>query len=512
MRFSIELSRGSKQKNKTREASPRALRSNQYAAAKIDRLTAGWLGVSGSADMLTSSSLTRARARSRQMAIDNDYFRRFLKLCRTNVVGPNGIGLQVRAVESKTKDEIIFDEYANDLIEAGWGDWGKLKNCTVDKRLSWIDVKQLIIETVAKDGEALVREIRGRDADNEYGYAIQLIEMDHLDENYDHTLPNGNRIRMGIEFNKWNRPLAYHLLSSHPNDTMAASVGSGRKHYERVPADQIIHLFTPERISQSRGMPWAHSAMRRLKMLGGYEENELVAASVSASKMGFFKPGEDGATYEGSGQDEQGPVTEAEPGIFETLPPGMDFVAWDPQHPSTAFNLFVKAMLRGASSGLGVSYNTLANDLEGVNFSSIRQGALEEREMWKMMQTWMIEHLCDRVFESWLIMALTTQKIPLPLAKFEKFNKPVWRPRGWQWIDPLKEVNSQRAAMDAGIRSGQDVANEQGQDIEDVYAQLAREKRLREKYGITVSFADNAAGLQADNTGDANNDGQTTNQ
>lgn len=510
MRFSIEISRGAKQKKKTRDHEPRALRSNQYAAAKIDRLTAGWLGVSGSADMVTSTSITRARARSRQMAMDNDYFRRFLKLCRTNVVGPKGIGLQVRSIDKKTKEEIVFDEYANELIETGWYDWAKLKNCSVDKRLSWIDIKQLIIETVAKDGEALVREIRGRDSGNEYGYALQLIEMDHLDENYNDKLANGNRIRMGIEFNKWNRPVAYYLLTNHPTDSSAAGIGTGKKHYERVPAEEIIHLFTPERISQSRGMPWTHSAMRRLKMLGGYEENELVAATVSASKMGFFKPGEDGATYEGSGTDEQGPVTEAEPGIFETLPPGMDFVAWDPQHPTSGFNLFVKAMLRGAASGLGVSYNTLANDLEGVNFSSIRQGALEEREMWKMLQTWMIEHLCTRVFESWLTMALTTQKIPLPLAKFEKFNRPMWRPRGWQWIDPLKEVNSQRAAMDAGIRSGQDVANEQGQDIEEVYAQLAREKRLREKYGLTVDFTQTMDLLATDNTGDGSNDGQTS--
>lgn len=483
MKFSIELSRN-KSKKQSRQSIPQGRRSG-YAAAKMDRLTANWNGMDGTIDSAVGTSLTRMRNRSRQLAADNDYAKRFFKLCRSNVVGAQGIGLQVRSIEKKTALEVVFDDRANDMIEEAWYDWAKKKNCTVDGRLSWIDVKQLIIETVAKDGEVFVREIRGRDSGNEYGYSLQLIEADHLDEGYNATLENGNRIRMGVEFNKWNRPVAFHVLTRHPGDSYALGMGDGRQRYERIPASDIIHLYTTERIAQSRGVPWMHTAIRRLKMLGGYEENELVAASVGASKMGFFKQTEDGATYEGSGTDEQGPITEAEPGIFETLPVGMDFVPWDPQHPSTAFNAFVKAMLRGAASGLGVSYNTLANDLEGVNFSSIRQGALEEREMWKLLQTWMIEHLCERVFEGWLLMALTTQKIPLPLSKFEKFNKPVWRPRGWSWVDPLKEVKSNREAMDGLIKSAQDVASEQGQDIEDVYAQLAREKKLRDKYGLT---------------------------
>lgn len=457
-------------------------RRSQPAAAKLDRLTAGWTGTYASGDSVLRMSLSRLRARSRQLAADNDYARRFFKLCRSNVVGSQGINLQVRAIERKTVDEVIFDERANDLIEEGWYEWAKKKNCTVDGRLSLIDVKQLIIETVAKDGEVFVRKVKGKAAGNAFGFSLQLIEADHVDERYNETLPNGNRIRMGIEFNQWNRPIAYYVLNRHPGDNY--EMATLRSQHERIPASEIEHLYTTERISQSRGIPWMISAMRRMKMLGTYEENELVAAGVAASKMGFFKS-EDGEGYTGDGKDADGnTITSAEPGTFEQLPAGVDFVAWDPQHPSTAFGAFVKAMLRGAASGLGVSYNTLGNDLEGVNFSSIRQGALEERELWKLLQTWMIEHFLDGVFEDWLLMSLTTQKIALPLNKFEKFNKPVWRPRGWSWVDPLKEVKAQREAMDGNIRSGQDVASDQGLDIEEIYIQRAREKKMRVKYGL----------------------------
>lgn len=147
-------------------------------------------------------------------------------------------------------------------------------------------------------------------------------------------------------------------------------------------------------------------------------------------------------------------------------------------------------MLRGAAAGGNVSYNALANDLEGVNFSSLRQGVLEDREHWKLVQQWLIEHFYQEAFEDWLVMALTTQIIPLPLEKLEKYNKPIWRPRGWTWVDPLKEVKSNVEAHNAGFITAQHAANEMGEDIEDIYAQLAREQKLREKYGVKLGEPD----------------------
>lgn len=463
-------------------------RRSDFAAAKLDRLTAGWYGTSNSADTALHGSLARMRARSRQLAVNNDYAKRFFNLCRANVVGAHGIGLQVRAIESETAAGVIYDDRANRLIEEAWRQWSKRKNCSIDGRLSLIDIKQLLIETVAKDGEVFIRKIKGRAAGNGYGFALQLIEADHIEETHNETLSDGRKIRMGIEYDANNRPIAYHVLTRHPGDVGQGSYKKVER--QRISADEIIHLFRAERVSQSRGYPWLVSAMRRLNMLGGYEEAELVAARVAASKMGFFTSPE-GAGYEGSDTDDDGRViSEAEPGLFEQLPEGMKFEAFDPQHPTAGFGAFIKSMLRGAASGLGVSYNSLANDLEGVNFSSIRQGALEERELWRLLQTWLIEHFCEEVFEGWLAMALTTQILPLPASKFDKFNKPVWRPRGWRWVDPLKEMKAYIEGINANLISAQDVASELGMDIEEVYAQLAREQKLREKHQIAPQAPD----------------------
>src|SRR5262245_12012459 len=132
---------------------------------------------------------------------------------------------------------------------------------------------------------------------------------------------------------------------------------------------------------------------------------------------------------------------EVSPGQFEALPTGFEFEAFDPQHPTQGFPFFVKACLRGIASGFGVSSNTLANDLEGVNLSTIRAGVLVEREECKAIQGWFIEQFCEPVFEAWLAWQLcVTLALPLPIAKLDKFNDPDWKPRRWPWVDPLKDV------------------------------------------------------------------------
>jgi lambda family phage portal protein len=330
---------------------------------------------------------------------------------------------------------------------------------------------------------------------NKFGFALQFLEADYLDENYNEELRDGNYIKMGIEFDKYQRPTAYHILTKHPGD--ATYYRHGRT-YERIPAEDIIHGFVIERPGQSRGVPWMHTAMTRLNMIAGYEEAELVAARVGASKMGFFTS-PDGDGFAGDDVDDKGSIiTDAEPGTFNQLPRGTDFKEFDPTHPAGNFPFFIKAMLRGVSSGLGISYNSLASDLESVNYSSIRSGSIEERDQWKINQSWMIESFCQPVFEGWLRMALLSGAIPLPADKFTKFNAPHWNVRGWQWVDPLKDVKASVDAINNGLKTRSQIVAEQGFDLEEVFEQLKQEEELAVTYGLSFT-------QQKINTGGAEN-------
>lgn len=472
--FGLEITRAPKPTSGRRRFFRRG-----FDAAKIDRLTGDWPTVNRSADAELYSALATMRARSRYHANNDDYAKRFLQMCKTNIIGPRGVLMKCRARD----DNGQLDVFANRLIETGWRDWGKVGVCTTDGRLSWIDSQNHFVDTVARDGESLVR-MRAGYRGHPFGFAIEFIDPDYLDERLNENLQGGGQIRLGVEYNAAGQRVAYHFKEDY-RATVWGDYGFTQRH-NRVPADEILHAFVVGRIKQGRGIPWMAASLRRLKMLSGYEHAELVAARVGASKMGFFIESEEGTVGDGQ-EDEHTPIINAEPGTFESLPYGTEFQAWEPDHPVTAFEGFVLSILRGAASGLGVSYTSLANDLRAVSYSSIRQGAIEERDHWRTLQAWVIEHFCNVVFERWLEMALTTQAVPLPLGKLKKFNAPIWRPRGWQWVDPYKEIRANKDAVAAGFKSITDVVTENGNDINEIFEELEEEKKLAAEHGLILS-------------------------
>ena len=209
--------------------------------------------------------------------------------------------------------------------------------------------------------------------------------------------------------------------------------------------------------------------------------------------MGFFKS-PDGAGYVGDGEDEAGNLlTDFQPGTFQQLPSGMEFEAFDPKHPTTAFSDFIKAILRGAANGCGVSYNALANDLENVNYSSIRAGVQEDQAHWKTLQQFMISRFCYPVYRNWLKMGITTGQIDLPISKLFKFEEVVFHGRGWSYVDPLKELKAKELALQMGVTSIGKITSEAGEEWTDIFAELAAEKDVAEGLGLNLTGPVNPA-------------------
>ena len=454
------------------------LKKRAYAGANQGRLFSDFVASSRSADEEIKGALKVLRNRCRDLTRNNAYARRFISLAKANTVGDRGVTLQVKA----RNDNGAMDNLGNDQIEIAWKRWGRMGQCSVDGKISWVDAQRLFIENLVRDGEVLVRLVK---YPNDFRFALEFIESDLLDEEYNVTLPNGHRIRMGVELDSFNRPVAYHLFTAHPGDNSTMWMG---KSYNRIPADKMIHAFLPERAMQTRGAPWMSPVIADLKMLNGYREAELVAARVGASKMGFFtSPTGDGFTPDDT--DNKVPIMEAEPGTFHQLPDGVQFQQFDPTHPTTAFADFEKAILRGIASGLGVSYTSLANDLEGVSYSSIRQGALEDRDQWKIVQDFLIQHFVEPVYRGFLMSIMENSVINIPVSRFDKFAEAtVFRARGFQWVDPLKEMNAAVVGLQNGLLSMQDIANQQGRDVEEIFDQIQAEKEMAERYGLSMAF------------------------
>lgn len=457
-----------------------------FHGADLSRLNSDWLATGNSADAEIRGGIKQLRDRCRELERNNDYVRRYFKLVRNNVLGHCGIGLQMKVKERVLKDKKWVERYdtlANSIIEDAWFKWGKKENCTIGANRNWIDLQNLVLRSVARDGAVLIR--KHYNVNRDVPFALEMIEIDQLDHNYNES-GNDYVTKMGIKTARSGEVLSYYILRDHPGELFQPRIGG--LWVEEVSSKRIIHLYDPERIGQTTGVPWLVSAMVRLKNLGAYEEAEVVAARIGASKMGFLIPNATATGgYAGPDDGNGNKFMDVEPGSIETLPRGYDFKPFDPTHPSTAFQQFVKATLRGISAGLGVSYVSLANDLESVNYSSIRAGLLEEREEWKTIQSWFIEWFVRPVFEEWLKMAASAGALKnseggptLPASKLDKWNQPEFKARRWDWVDPLADLQAAVLAVEKGFKSRRQIISEGGGDIEDTFQDIAADEQLEE--------------------------------
>ena len=495
-----------------------------YKGGEIDRLTASFRTSSFTADEHLRLTLRNMRARSRQLCMNDPYAKRFLSLLVTNIVGDQGIRLQNQAMQpdmNGKKDRngrpiMVFDVWANEGIEAAWDDWSMEGMCDVTGEHSLVDLQATVVRSVARDGEILVHKVYGREW-NKYGFALQLIEADYLDEDYWKLLPNGNRIIMGVEKNPWGKRVAYHILTLHPGEMMmgfapqqlvpqAQIYGANGKWYQRVPAEEIIHIGVSERPGQTRFVPWMYASMIRLNHLDAYEEAAIINARIGASKMGFFKTSGDLEGLATDKADDGTLLTEADPGTFSKLPEGYEFQAFDPKYPDAEFKPFNSAMLHGITAGWDMAYSSVTGDLNEVNFSSIRSGKIDERDVYKMLQQFHIRKLlgpgAQKVFPCWLDTALMLGSIrmqngiALPYSKKDKFNSPKWQPRGFDWVDPKNDIEADLMAVNGGFMTRSEVCGKRGKDFRDVCAELAEEKRIADEYSLDFTQGKTEAALK----------------
>lgn len=468
-----------------------------FEVTGTSELLADWSTVEETIMADLRGGLSTLRNRARNLAKNNDHVVRFLGLVRTNVVGPNGFKLQMDIKELAVGKDGEFtwqsDALANALIEQAWNAWGGSPECTINGRLTFRGLCIQVMEYVARDGEAFVRMIRDRKAP--YGSRLQMIDPEALDETYNEKLSNGNLVIAGVEVDSFKRPIAYHFRKQTPESQLYGSTGYSTER-QRIVAAEILHVFDQKFESQTRGIPWMAQSMIRLRMLHGYEVAAVVNARAGANKHAVYTRNVDAQgdiQYTGK-NDDGNMVVESAPGENIKLDPGWDIKPYDPAYPNGEHKDFVKAVLRSIASGLGVNYNLLGNDLEGVNYTSLRAGALDERETWMLIQNWFAEQFLNRVFAWWLENALLLEKIvyvngnPLPAEKFEKFNKPYFIGRRWDWVDPLKDMQAIQLMLQLGYTSLARELGARGEDAEETFAEIKWVNDLAKKYGVKLDF------------------------
>jgi lambda family phage portal protein len=477
-------------------APPMRIRAN-YQGAAGGRLLGDFAAPIGHPDTAIRYALPNLRARSRDLWRNNSYVAGFANSLRDNVIGSEGIQLQAQIRKADGKLALPTCR----KIEDGWRQWGEAGTATIDGMTSWLDVEWLCIESVARDGEVFVRERPG--ADNRFGYTVELIAADLLDETYDVPLnAAGVEIRMGVEFDTaTGKRLGYWFWPRHPDSRYGG--GRGQKRVW-VAASEIIHLFVQQYVGQTRGVPWLAPVIADLWMFAGLTEAELTAARLEACKMGFLVNKSDAAIQSytdqqalvnPTGDGEREPISiDVAPALFSELPPGVEFQQFDPSHPNGNIGNFSKLILRGIARGIGISYGTLTGDLSEANYSSMRAGLLPERDRWRTVQKWFWTRLHSRVYRGWVRMAVLTPSLRVDSRLASDYYAVTWKGRGWRPVDPLKDRQADLLAWQMRVKPLADIAADEGRDLEEVFAQIAYEQELAAEMGIVLPAPLDAAG------------------
>lgn len=433
-----------------------------HSGAQDSRITADWMAADASIDKFIERDLKKLRARSVDLERDDGYVRRFLSEVESNVVGPNGITFkpQCRKRDNRTPNGIAsaIDESACEALAQAWQDFGKRENFSTQRRFTRRRFEQLAVRAVARDGGFLTRWVPG--FGNDFGFAVQPIRATSLDPNFSDPKRG---VYMSVEFNDWDEPTAYWIKTRKAKGENMPGMIANRN---RVGADEMRHLFVADDFDQTQGKPWMTAAMIRLRMLGAYEEAEVIAAREQAQKTEYFKQNDD-SEWIGS-KDAQGNFLQpSEPLEKFILPRGIEPELISPEHPNANYPEFRKAMLRGIAAPLIVSYNVLANDLEGVSFSSIRQGVLSERELWKCVQVWFIDDFEIPLFQEWLPRAILSGQLPpsIQMRDIDRLGIAEFSGRRWSWVDPLKDVAAAAREIQLSVNSRSRVAAERDRDF-----------------------------------------------
>jgi lambda family phage portal protein len=256
----------------------------------------------------------------------------------------------------------------------------------------------------------------------------------------------------------------------------------------RIPADDCIHLFVKHYVGQARGFSWLVSAVLPIHHLNSYRISELEQARIASLKQLFFtlQPGVEGMSQEDI--DASARINQKlEPGGVDILPMGVTPQVIDFNSPNANLPDFLKAQLKAVSSGLCLSYASLANDLESINFSSAKYAFNEDITTFQNLQSWFVEHFLNRVYEDWLKYQVDTGRLAIPASKYSKCLSPKWTPKGFRSVNLTETAKAATMLYQLGLASLTQLSSEfLGLDWEETITQISAENKKMESLGVEL--------------------------
>jgi lambda family phage portal protein len=465
-------------------------------ASRTRASTSNWGAQAGSAEADISPDLTLNRARSRDLVRNNPIAGGAVGQMVTNVIG-TGLSLSPKPdSDFLGLSEEQADEWALSTLRE-YSLWANSKDCDLRRVLNFYQLQELVFRSRFESGDVFVNtplKKRG----NPYDLTLQVIEADRC--NNPNRAQNTDTIIDGVELDADGAAVKYHFSERHPGDMRKTNnKWAALDAFDKNGRRRVFHLFKQIRPEQVRGVPEFAPIIEPLKQLGRFTEAELQAAVVNGMFAMFVRMDHEAFMdiFDDTGRKNYAENAGQWDGNLDSngrvinLLPGEEPVAPNPGRPNSEFDPFVQSIMRQIGMQLEVPYEVLIMHFQS-SYSAARAALLAAWKTYRRWRDWMASDFCQPVYELWLEEAVAKGRIKAPgffaspLTR-AAWSKSIWIGDGPGSIDPSKEADAAEKRIELGTstRETESILHD-GVDYKTKHKQLAKEKRMRDKDGLTA--------------------------
>lgn len=349
------------------------------------------------------------------------------------------------------------------LVETEWGQ--ECESPEVTGRFTMLESLYIISETIDRDGEIFVLKT-SRNGKPKF----QIIET-HRVRTPD-KLVGTKGLSDGIQYDNFGKPVYYYIVQADGN-------------YYRAKASAMMHIYMAEHASAGRAYPPHQHAINNLR-----DEIDLLAMEKVAAKdnsrvsriLQTPDPTPDIGDV-GLGTPTNKPISQSNPetisralgGVTAVLAPNEKLVEHTPARPTAAFNGFIEHLRRDSVMG-GLPYEFVA-DPNKLGGAASRLVVAKAGRYVSHRQNVIIKRFLTPYFQYWLGVKIDKKEIPSAVN---------WWRHEWQVSKPVTVDNGRdavnaRADLQMGVRTPQDIFQENGVNFERALLQKAQALAYRDR-------------------------------
>lgn len=410
----------------------------------------------------------------------------------------NNLGLVRRLINGTTRYTLgrglipsaaTDDKAFNIRADAYFDRWAMSTQCDVSGRLNFYQMQRVALRELFTDGEFFGLQVR----DTEDRCKVQLLKTERV-SGAARCIP-GDHFADGIRCDEDNSPTSYRVISYDRRSDLQKTTDYS--------AEDMIHVFDPERIGQQRGLPWLYHGQNSLLDILDITAFEKAAvklhsyfAAAITTPTGKAPQGVKARAAAATGGDSGG--SDAESRQYHTflggaaipvLRKGEEIKFFTSDRPSLTFAGFIDFLVRDIAWGFGVSPEFIwaVAGMGGANTRFILQ---DSEWFFDEIRQLLIDIFCQRIY-SWVI-ANGILSGNLPYCK-----DPLWHACNWQGppsltVDRGRDGRLYIDLVKNGMMSRQDWWSALGKDglkmRRAIIEELAEDIAYCEEKGVPVGF------------------------